>query len=108
MLPQFFSRLHPKRRTPFGALLFTGALVIVVSAFLPTIDVASSASMMFLFLFFMVNLCVIRIRRNMADEMTYGFVMPFFPFPPVAAIFVQGVLAIWLFHMSPLLPMPSP
>lgn len=102
MLPQFFSRLHPKRRTPFGALLFTGALVIVVAAFLPTIDVASSASMMFLFLFFMVNLCVIRIRRNMADEMTYGFVMPFFPFPPVAAMLVQAVLAIWLFHMSPL------
>jgi len=102
MLPVFFSRLHPKRRTPFGALLFTGALVITVAAFLPTMDVASSASMMFLFLFFMVNLCVIRIRRNMVDEMTYGFVMPFFPFPPVAAILMQAVLAVWLVHMSPI------
>jgi len=102
MLPVFFSRLHEKRRTPYGALLFTAALVIIVAAFLPTMDVASSASMMFLFLFFMVNLCVIRIRRNMVDEMTYGFVMPFFPFPPVAAILMQGVLAVWLVHMSPI------
>ncbi|MEK6192970.1 MAG: universal stress protein, partial [Deltaproteobacteria bacterium] len=77
-------------------------LVIVVAAFLPTIDVASSASMMFLFLFFLVNLCVIRIRRHMVDEMTYGFVMPLFPFPPIAAILIQAALAVYLVHMSPI------
>ena len=102
MLPEFFSRLHPKRRTPYMALLFTGGLVIAVAAFLPTIDVASSASMMFLFLFFLVNLCVIRIRRHMVDEMTYGFVMPLFPIPPIAAILIQAALAVWLVHMSPI------
>jgi len=100
MLPTIFSRLHPRRRTPYIALLFTGGLLLLVAVFLPTMDVASSASMMFLFLFFMVNLCVIRIRRNMADEMTYGFVMPLFPFPPIAAILIQVVLAGWLIHMS--------
>jgi nucleotide-binding universal stress UspA family protein len=84
------------------ALLFTGSLVVIVAVFLPTIDVASSASMMFLFLFFLINICVIRIRQTMADEMTYGFVMPLFPIPPVAAILIQAVLAVWLFHMSPI------
>ncbi len=102
MLPAVLSRLHPKRRTPHMALLCTGGLVIVVATLLPTIDVASSASMMFLFLFFLVNLCVIRIRRQMADEMTYGFIMPLFPFPPIAAILIQAVLAVWLVHMSPI------
>lgn len=102
MLPAVLSRLHPKRRTPYMALLFTGGLIIVVAALLPTIDVASSASMMFLFLFFLVNLCVIRIRRQMVDEMTYGFVMPLFPIPPIAAILIQAVLAVWLVHMSPI------
>jgi len=100
MLPPFFSKLHPKRRTPYIALLFTGLIVIATAAFLPTIDVASSASMMFLFLFFLVNLCVIRIRRNMGDEMEYGFVMPLFPIPPVCGILIQAVLAAWLIHMS--------
>ena len=102
MLPAILSRLHPKSRIPYMALLFTGGLVIVVAAFLPTIDVASSASMMFLFLFFLVNLCVIRIRRQMVDEMTYGFVMPLFPIPPIAAILIQAVLAVYLVHMSPI------
>ena len=102
MLPPFLSRLHARRRTPYMALMCTGGLVIVVAAFLPTIDVASSASMMFLFLFFLVNLCAIRIRRRMGDEMTYGFLMPLFPIPPVAAILVQAALAVWLVHMSPI------
>ena len=83
------------------ALLFTGGLIIVVTAaFLPTIDVASSASMMFLFLFFLVNICVIRIRRNMREEMNYGFLIPLFPLPPLCGILIQAVLAAWLIHMS--------
>jgi amino acid transporter/nucleotide-binding universal stress UspA family protein len=102
MLPPSFSKLHPRRRTPHIALLFTGVIVLCVATFLPTMDVASSASMMFLFLFFLVNLCVIRFRRHMRDEITYGFVMPLFPFPPIAAILVQAVLAVWLVHMSPI------
>jgi amino acid transporter len=100
MLPPAVARLSPTRRTPHIALLVTGALVIAIAVFLPVIDVASSASMMFLFLFFLVNLCVIRIRRHMGDEMTYGFVMPLFPFVPIAAIAVQILLAAWMFHMS--------
>jgi APA family basic amino acid/polyamine antiporter len=100
MLPPIFSKLHIKRRTPHIALMFTAAIVIGVAVFLPTVHVASAASMMFLYLFFMVNICVLRIRRHMIDEMTYGFVMPLFPIPPIAAILLQAILAIWLIHMS--------
>ena len=100
MLPAFFARISEKRKTPWVALVFTGAIVILVATCLPTMDVASSASMMFLLLFFLVNLCVIKIRRNMADELTYGFIMPLFPLFPVLAIVAQAVLAVWLIHMS--------
>jgi len=100
MLPHIFSYISKRRRTPYIALLFTAGLVISIAAFLPTIDVASSASMMFLFLFLLVNLCVIRTRHRMGDELTYGFVMPLFPSLPIAAIIVQALLAIWLIHMS--------
>jgi APA family basic amino acid/polyamine antiporter len=55
---------------------------------------------MFLFLFFLVNICVIRIRLNMGDELAYGFVMPFFPFFPVMAIAAQVLLAVFLIHIS--------
>ncbi|MCK4337657.1 MAG: amino acid permease, partial [Candidatus Aminicenantes bacterium] len=100
MLPKFFSRISPVRKTPWVALLGTGVICIIVALFLPTIDVAASASIMFLFLFFLVNVSVIKIRVNMGDELKYGFIMPFFPWPPVIAILCQGILAVFLIHMS--------
>ncbi|MBN1272618.1 MAG: amino acid permease [Candidatus Aminicenantes bacterium] len=100
MLPKLFSKISKKRKTPWAALIFTGIIVIGVAVFLPTMDVASSASIMFLFLFFLVNLSVIKIRLNMGDELSYGFIMPFFPWLPIIAIICQGILAVWLVHMS--------
>ncbi len=102
MLPKFWAKIHQENKTPCGALLVTGSIILFVAVVLPTEDVASSASIMFLFLFFMVNLCVIRIRRSMADELEYGFLMPLFPLPPILAIICQAVLAVWLVHLSPL------
>ncbi len=100
MLPKFFALIHKSKNTPYGALIATSGIILVVTTMLPTKDVASSASIMFLFLFFMVNLCVIKIRRSMADELTYGFLMPLFPLFPIIAILCQIILAIWLVHMS--------
>ncbi len=100
MLPSFFAKISKKRKTPWAALMMTGAVLILVATVLPTMDVASSASILFLFLFFLVNICVIKIRLNMADELTYGYIMPFFPVFPVIAIICQAVLAVWLVHMS--------
>jgi amino acid transporter/nucleotide-binding universal stress UspA family protein len=100
MMPKIFSYISHKRNTPWVALMFTGLIVICVAVLLPTIDVASSASIMFLFLFFLVNVSVIKIRLHMGDELSYGFIMPFFPWLPIIAIICQGVLAVWLVHMS--------
>jgi len=100
MLPKIFSSISDKRKTPWVALLFSGIIVISVAVLLPTMDVASSASIMFLFLFFLVNLSVIKIRLTMGDELDYGFIMPLFPWFPIFAIICQAILAIWLVHMS--------
>jgi len=100
MLPKMFAKISAKRKTPWVAMMFTGLIVIGVAIFLPTMDVASSASIMFLLLFFLVNISVIRVRLNMGDELSYGFIMPFFPFLPVIAIACQGFLAVWLIHMT--------
>ncbi len=100
MLPGFFANISKKQKTPWVALLITGAILILVATALPTMDVASSASIMFLFLFFLVNLCVIKVRLNLGDELNYGFIMPFFPLFPVIAIICQAILALWLVHMS--------
>ncbi len=100
MMPGLLAAVSKKRKTPWVALAFSGALILLVATILPTMDVASSASIMFLFLFFMVNLCVIKVRISMGDELRYGFLMPFFPVLPVIAVVAQGMLAFWLVHMS--------
>ncbi|MBW8015661.1 MAG: amino acid permease [Planctomycetes bacterium] len=100
MLPGFFARIHKVTKTPYGALIATGAIIFAVMTIFPTEDIVKTASIMFMFLFFMVNLCVIKIRRSMADELTYGFLMPLFPLFPILAIICQVILAIWMVHMS--------
>ena len=100
MLPPYFARISKRRKTPKSALFVTGIIIISVATFFPTLDVASSASIMFLFLFFMVNICVMKIRRGMGDELVYGFVMPLFPVFPILAIILQATLAVWLVNMS--------
>ncbi|MBN1482794.1 amino acid permease [candidate division KSB1 bacterium] len=101
MLPKMFAKISLKNRTPFIALFGTAVIVLFVAGLLPTMDVASSASMMFLLLFFLVNLCVIKVRRNMGDELNYGYLMPFFPLLPILAILIQATLALWMHQMSP-------
>jgi len=100
MMPPVVASISHKRNTPYAALLLTSAIILPVAAVLPTVDVASCASMMFLLLFFLVNFCVIKIRLNMSDELVYGYVMPLFPIPPVVAIVCQMILAVNIVHMS--------
>ena len=100
LLPGALARIAAKRKTPWVALTFTGVIVVSVAAFLPTIDVAACASMMFLVLFFLVNVSVIKIRRTMGDELNYGFLIPLFPVLPVVAIICQLALIAWMVHMS--------
>ena len=93
MLPSYLARISKTRKTPSGALSVSAVLVLLVAVGLPPKHAGATASIMFLFLFFLVNLCVIRIRRNMGDELHYGYLMPLFPLFPLLAIVCQGLLA---------------
>jgi len=99
MLPKSFSKISRKNKTPYIALLSTGIIIICV-ALLPTHHVAASASFMFLCLFFLVNICVIKIRRDMGDELHYGFLIPLFPLFPILAIILQPLLIFELREVS--------
>ncbi len=99
MLPGLLGRISSRRSTPHLALLAT-TLIIVICLFLPITDIASGASIMFLFLFLLANLAVIRMRWSMEEELQYGFRMPLFPLFPVAAIILQAVLAIFIINVS--------
>ena len=99
MLPGILGRISAKRSTPHIALAASSVLV-VAGIFLPITDLASAASIMFLFLFLLANVCVLRMRWRLGGEMQYGYLMPLFPLVPLAAIVLQLVLAIFIVNVS--------
>jgi amino acid transporter len=51
-LPPFFARIHPRRHTPYGAVMATAALMIVMGWVFKIEQVAAASDIMFLLLFF--------------------------------------------------------
>ena len=100
LLPPALSSISDRTKVPHIALLLSGVLIVSMAVTLPIEDVVSGASIMFLLLFFMVNMSAIKVRRERGDELTYGYVMPFFPYIPLIAIVLQIGLAVWLVHKS--------
>jgi amino acid transporter len=100
MLPASFALLSAKAKTPWFALIVTGVIVIFMATILPTMQVAASASLTFLILFLLVNICVIKIRYSMQDELTYGYLMPLFPLFPILAIICQLIMMFFMHEFS--------
>ena len=100
-LPEFFARIHPKRHTPYLAVVATGALMTLMAWTLPIEDVAASASIMFLLLFMLVNFAVLFLRLQ-SPELERGFRVPLFPILPVLAIISNAFLAVNVFRFSPI------
>jgi amino acid transporter len=100
-LPAFFARIHPRNRTPYWAVIFSGLLMIIMGWALPIEGVAAAADIMFLLLFMQVNLAVM-VLRNRMPELDRGYKIPLFPILPIIAIVTNLGLALYLFTFSSL------
>ena len=100
-LPEVFARVHPQRHTPHWAVLISGGLMLVMAWALPIEGVASAADIMFLLLFLQVNVAVMVLRHKMPD-LDRGYLIPWFPLVPIIGLVTKGILAITLFHYSPI------
>jgi nucleotide-binding universal stress UspA family protein len=100
-LPALFARIHPTRHTPHLAVLISGGLMALMAWVLPLEHVAAAADIVFLLLFFQVDLAVIILRRKRPD-LERGFRIPWFPAVPVLGMAGLIVLAVLLFTYSPL------
>jgi len=100
-LPPFFGKIDSRRRTPAVAIFISGGLVILMVIALPIKDVASAADIMFLILFAMVNLTVIRLRK-LRPDLDRGYKVPLMPLIPILGITFQAFLALSLFQLSPI------
>lgn len=100
-LPVFFSKIHPQRHTPFWAVLMSGGVMLLLAWSLPLESVAAAADIMFLLLFLQVNLAVMVLRHKLPVA-ERGFTIPWFPVVPIIGLIANALLAINLFHFSPL------
>ncbi|MEO8433128.1 MAG: amino acid permease [Acidobacteriota bacterium] len=94
-LPQLLARVHPKRATPYVAILFSAVLVVVMAVALPIEQVAAAADIMFLLLFVQVNVSLIRLRK-LKPDLDRGFRVPWGPVFPILAIVTMLFLTVYL------------
>ena len=94
-LPPVLSKIS-KNHVPHIALFASSVIVLTVALLLDVEGVAAAADIMFLLIFMLINISVIKIRREMSDELQYGFMMPFFPAIPIIALVLQLLLALLL------------
>lgn len=98
-LPELFSRIHPKRNTPYISLAVLGLIMLTMSVTLPIRDIAASTNIMFLLVFIMVCVTVIRLRKS-RPERKRPFRAPLVPWLPGLAILAGLLLSVWLLQIS--------
>jgi amino acid transporter/nucleotide-binding universal stress UspA family protein len=99
-LPAVFGKIHNRRHTPFVAVLLSGVLIVIMAWALPIEAVAAAADIMFLVLFFQVNVSTMVLRHKMPD-LDRGFLIPWFPVVPIIGLLTQIALIIFLFQYEP-------
>lgn len=100
-LPEIFARIHQQRHTPYWAVIFSGVLMIGMAWSLPIEHVAAAADIMFLLLFFQVNVAVMTLRHKVPD-MERGYRIPWYPAVPIIGLITKAGLAVFLFDYSPI------
>ncbi len=93
LLPSI-GRIHYRFGTPFVAVLLS-AVVMLASVVLPTQSAGNMSSLFFLLSFIVVNVAVIRLRRERPD-MNRPYEIPYYPVPPILGIVLNGLLAVVL------------
>jgi APA family basic amino acid/polyamine antiporter len=103
LLPRF-GQIHHRYGTPFVAIL-ASAVVMLGSVALPTQSAGNMSSLFFLLSFIIVNVAVIRLRRERPD-MNRPYEMPYYPIPPLLGaglnLVLTGVLVEYLIRTDPL------
>jgi amino acid transporter len=94
-LPGYLGRLHHRYGTPFVAILASASVMLVAVLVVPIRTVGNLASLFSLLGFVVVNLAVIRLRRQQPD-LRRPFEIPYYPAPPVLGIVLNLLLGLFI------------
>jgi APA family basic amino acid/polyamine antiporter len=85
LLPRFFSRVHPRFRTPHRPTILLGAVIAVVAGFTSLSELAELVNIGTLFAFIVVAIAVV-ILRNTRPDLPRAFRTPFVPWVPTLSV----------------------
>lgn len=91
LLPRFFSRVHPKFRTPYRSTVLLGVVIAIVAGFTSIEELASLVNIGTLFAFVVVAIGVVILRRTRPD-LHRSFRTPLVPWLPVLSV----AASLWL------------
>ncbi|MFJ9409605.1 amino acid permease [Streptomyces sp. NPDC101393] len=91
LLPQFFSRVHPKFGTPYRSTVLLGGIVAVVAGFTSIDELAELVNIGTLFAFVVVAIGVVILRRSRPD-LPRAFRTPLVPLVPLLSV----LASLWL------------
>ncbi|MEU5362217.1 amino acid permease [Streptomyces sp. NPDC005925] len=91
LLPRFFSRVHPRFRTPHRPTILLGVLIAVLAGFTPLSELAALVNIGTLFAFVVVAISVVILRRTRPD-LPRSFHTPWVPVLPVLSV----AASLWL------------
>ena len=91
LAPPALARVSP-RSTPTYSILLTGAVLLLLIAFVPILELAKLASAFQLIVFSLVNLSVIAFRESHVDWYQPSFRSPLYPWTQIFGIFGALVL----------------
>jgi APA family basic amino acid/polyamine antiporter len=95
LLPEYFSRIHPRFRTPHMTTIWTGIVVAGVAMITDIGSLADLTNIGTLFAFVLVCLGVIALRRTLPDK-NRPFRVPFVPIFPLLGVFFCVILMLSL------------
>ena len=95
LLPEYFSRIHPRFRTPYVTTIWTGIAVGGVAMFVDIGDLADLTNIGTLFAFILVCIGVCTLRRS-APERPRPFRVPLVPVVPIIGVLMCAALMLSL------------
>lgn len=92
LAPSAFARINAKTGTPIVSIALTGAMMLLLIAFVPLFELAKLASAFQALVFTLINLSLIAFRESNASWYQPSFRSPFYPWTQIFGIIASMLL----------------
>jgi len=101
LAPASFQEVSERFNTPVRAITVTGAVLLVLVAFVPVADIAKLASAFKILVFILINLAVVAFRQGSIEAYDPSFETPLYPFPQIFGV-VGGLVLLRYMGLVPM------